>query len=227
MLVRLNQIDPRSADGAAGWTTGGVRGTVAHTWPETTFAYQMAALDADEAGRPVPADARRAEVRRVLPAVIAAVGRAGEVAVVRLDGPFGPGLMPAVAAAAGASAYALSAVQRFGSDAAPPLASVRLAADAAAVDRLCRDERLDLHAGVRLRAFLLPPPLVDPMVDTLEPDDERWRELLPGAGAVVSTAADLLSVVIWSGTLGPAELRTRLAAGLDGAATAVPLRGDR
>ena len=153
MLVRLNQIDPRSADGAAGWTTGGVRGTVAHAWPETTFAYQLVAMDADEAGRPVPADARRAEVRRVLPAVIAAVGRAGEVAVVRLDGPFGPGLAPAVAAAAGASAYAVSAVQRFGFDAAPPLASVRLVADAAAVERLCGDERLDLHAGVRLRTF--------------------------------------------------------------------------
>ncbi len=216
MLVRLNQIDPRSADGAAGWTTGGVRGTVAYAWPATAFAYQLVALDADEAGRPVAADARRAEVRRVLPAVIGAVGRAGEVTVLRLDGPFGPGLVPAVAAAAGAAAYAVSAVQRFGFDAAPPLASVRLAADAATVERLCRDERLALHAGVRLRAFLLPAALVDPMVDTAEPDDERWRELLPAAGAVVSTAADLLSVVIWSATLGRTHCGSRLAAGLDG-----------
>ncbi len=214
MLVRLNQIDPQSADGAAGWTTGGCRGTVAYKWPATTFAYQLVALDKDEQGQAVPADSRRAEVRRVLPGVIAAVGRTGDLTVLRLDGPFGPGLVPAVAAAAGATGYAVSAVQRFGFDGAPPLASVRLLGKGDAIAQLCADEALALHAGVRLRAFLLPPPLVDPMIDTAEPDDERWRELLPEAGAVVSTAADLLSIVIWSATLGPDVIRDRLAARL-------------
>ena len=214
MLVRLNQIDPRSADGAAGWTTGGVRGTVAYAWPAAAFAYQLVALETDEAGRPVTADARRAEVRRVLPAVVGAVGRPGDTAVVRLDGPFGPGLVPALVAAAGAGGYAVSAVQRLGLDAAPPLATVRLAATDGTLARLCGDEALALHAGVRLRAFLLPPPLVDPMLDTADVDDERWRDLLPLAGAVVSTAADLLSVVIWSMELRPDELRDRLAAKL-------------
>ena len=211
MLVRLNQIDPRSADGAAGWTTGGCRGTVAYAWPATAFAYQVEALDADEQGRPVSVEQRRAEVRRALPGVIGALGGPATQVVLRLDGPFGAGLLPAVTAAAGASGYAVSAVQRFGFDAAPPLASVRLLASAEVVERLCLDERLALHAGVRLRAFVLPPRLVDPMLDMAEPDDERWREVLPLATAAVSTAADLLSVVIWSTELGPDVLRDRMA----------------
>ena len=214
MLVRLNQIDPRSADGAAGWTTGGYRGTVAHTWAATAFAYQVQALEADERGRAVSAEARRAEVRRVLPGVIAAVGGAGTTVVVRLDGPFGPGLVPGVVAAAGAKGYAISAVQRFGFDGAEPLASVRLVATAETVERLCGDEGLGLEAGVRLRAFALPASLVDPMLDMAEPDDERWREVLPLAAAVVSTAADLMSVVVWSMELTPDVLRDRLAARL-------------
>jgi hypothetical protein len=214
MLVRLNQIDPRSADGAAGWTTGGYRGTVAHMWAATAFAYQVQALEADERGRAVSAEARRAEVRRVLPGVIAAVGGAGTAVVLRLDGPFGPGLLPGVAAAAGGKGYAISGVQRFGFDGAAPLASVRLVASGEVVERLCGDERLALEAGVRLRAFVLPPNLVDPMLDMAEPDDERWREVLPLAAAVVSTAADLMSVVIWSMELTPDVLRDRLAARL-------------
>jgi hypothetical protein len=214
MLVRLNQIDAQSADGASGWTTGGFRGTVAYAWPADTFAYQLIALDQDEHGQPVPADARRTEIRRVLPGLIAAIAGPTDATVIRLDGPFGPGLVPAVAAAAGSIAFAVSAVQRFGFDPAPPLASVRLVTTPEEIDRLCTDESLALHAGVRLRAFLLPANLVDPMVDTAEPDDERWRELLPAAGAVVSTAADLLSVVIWSAVLGPDVIRDRLAARL-------------
>ncbi len=216
MLVRLNQIDARTADGAAGWTTGGVRGTVDYAWPAAAFAYQVLTLDADEGGRPAAADARRAEVRRVLPAVLAAVTPAGQTVVLRLDGPCGPGLLPAVAAAVTAGGYSVSAVQRLGMDDAPPLASVRLTATADVVDRLCGDADLALHAGVRLRAFALPADLVDPMLDTADPDDERWRDLLPRAAAVVSTAADLLSVVIWSATLGPDELRDRLGAKLAG-----------
>jgi hypothetical protein len=214
MLVRLNQIDPQSADGVSGWTTGGYRGTVAYSWPSSAYAYQLVAMDKDEQGRPVAADVRRAEIRRVLPGVIGAVARSTDSTVIRLDGPFGPGMSSAVAAAAGSTQYAVSAVQRFGFDGAPPLASVRLLADVGAVERLCKDDALALNAGVRLRAFLLSASLVDPMLDTAEPDDERWRELLPESGAVVSTAADLLSLVIWSAVLGPDVVRDRLAARL-------------
>jgi hypothetical protein len=213
MLVRLNQIDPRSAEGAAGWTTGGLRGSVAHAWPASTFAYQLQTLDTDEGGSPVPDDARRREVRRLTSAVVAAVARADDRIVVRVDGPFGPGLMPAVAAAGSAdtAGYSVSAAQRLTGDVDPILASVRLATTVAGLDELAGDDRLALSAGVRLRAFPLPADLIDPMLDTADPDDERWRELLPRAAGVVSTAADLLSIVIWTAVVGPDALRDRLA----------------
>ena len=208
MLVRLNQIDPRTAEASAGWTTGGPRGAFTHGWPAGTLAFELVALDRDERGTPVAAAARRAEVRRTLANVVAAVGRPGDVLVVRVDGPFGPGLMPAVAAAAGADRCAVSPTQRLAGD-GPQVVSVRFTATD--VDRLCRDEQLALSDGVRLRAFPLPAAAVDPMLDTADPDDERWRDLLPAAAAVVSSAADGLSVVVWTNHLTADQLRDRLA----------------
>ena len=211
MLVRLNQLDPRSAESVAGWTTGGVRGSLAYTWPASAFAYQLQVLDRDEAGQPVADERRRAEVRRVLAGVVAAVARPDDRLVVRLDGPFGPGLAPAAVAATAAAAFSVGSVQRLTADAAPPQTSVRFVADEATLATLCRDESLGLAAGVRLRAFPLPPALVDPMLDTADADDERWRDLLPAAAGVVTTAADLTAIVIWTAALNPDALRDRLA----------------
>ena len=214
MLVRLNQLDPRSAEGVAGWTTGGLRGSVNYAWPTSAFAFQVQALDTDERGQPVADAARRTEVRRALAAVVAAMARPGDSVVVRLDGPFGPGLLPAVVSSVASSAFSISAVQRLTTDSAPPQSSVRFVANGEQLVALCRDDQLALSAGVRLRAFPLPAHLVDPMLDTIEPDDERWRDLLPEAAGVVSTAADLTSVVVWTTKLDPAAFRARLAAQL-------------
>ena len=210
MLVRLNQIDPRSAEGVAGWTTGGYRGAIAHAWPASAFAYQLLVLDQDEAGRTTADDARRAEVRRLLPSVVEAVARPADHLVLRIDGPFGPGLQPAVAAAADAGAYAVNALHRSTADATPPQASVRLLSTTATLADLCGDERLALAAGVRLRAIPLPADNTDAMLAIADPDDERWSALIPTAAAVVSTAADLTAIVLWTG-LAAGELRDRLA----------------
>ena len=217
MLVRLNQLDPRSAEGVAGWTTGGCRGSIAHAWPASAHAYQLEAADVDEHGRPVPAPDRHAAARRAGPAAVAAIARPGDMVVVRLDGPFGPGLLPAVVAAASASSFAIDGVQRLTVGFfSPPQTSVRLVTDLAGLTALCADEGLALSAGVRLRAVPLPAAMVDPMLDTADVDDERWPDLLAAAAGLVSTAADLCSVVVWANDAAPDVFRERLAAALAG-----------
>ena len=216
MIVRLQQIDPSDGEALAYWDTVDSRGPIRYTWPAGGYAYQITALDRDEQQQPVAESLRRRRLRQLLPTLIAGLSDDDTRTVLRFDGPLIDGeLLAAYRHLGDGSAverYCVSGVQQFDSAASPPVASLRVLPTNRHVQLMCNDPQLGLEKNVRLRAFCLPKHLINPLLDAAELDDERWRDLLPETRYVLSTARGLLSLVLWSPTLPPEQMK-RLALG--------------
>jgi hypothetical protein len=215
MIVRINQIDVAAAESATGWDPGPPRGGVDFTWPLRTFAYQIFILDVDERQQPLPGAFRQNQLRQLIPQVLSALaGDETQETVVRLDGPVIDGeLLAAFGYAAdptGCERYAISATHKLDPLPDAVLSSVRLVPTPALLKTMCGDAQLGLDRSVRLRAFAVPEPMVNPLLDTTDLDDERWREVLPRATMVLSTAVNLQSLVVWTPRFDPAEAKRRI-----------------
>jgi hypothetical protein len=225
MIVRINQFDIARADDFAGWGHSGLQGPLDYTWPASTHAFELVILEADEKNQPLPLPFRQAQVRRLIPELILALLAPEERIVLRLDGPMAEGeLLPAfgqLTDAQGAGRFVVSEIQKLQAPAGETIGSIRLAPTAAHLPRLCADEALGLERQVRLRAFAVPEELVNPLLDTTAPDDERWIEILPRAGFMLGSTHGLESLQILSRQFTPDEAKARLTRRLLGeAATA-------
>jgi hypothetical protein len=215
MIVRINQIDVAAAEPAAGWDRGTPRGRIEFNWPLHTFAYQILVLDHDEKNKPLTPAFRQGQIRQLIPQVIAALSSPEQDRIVlRLDGLLANNeLLPTfhyLADPVSCERYVISELQKLDPHPHPILASVRLVCTPPSIAALCADAQLGLGRSVRLRAFAVPELLVNPLLDTTDVDDERWREILPRSTFVLSTTADLLSLMVWTPLYDAAETKRRV-----------------
>ena len=77
----------------------------------------------------------------------------------------------------------------------------------AQLPRICGDMALGLDRSVRLRAFGVREPLVNPLLDIDDLNDERWPEILQQTAFIVSSVRSLQAVHILSHKLSPEQVR--------------------
>lgn len=214
MIVRINQLDLAGAEQEAGWGSHGLTGPILKGWPEGVHVYEVLILDRDELNQPLPESFRQQQLRQLIPEAAAALREPGEQLVMRLDGPLAPRqLTPAFAyltESDGRGRFAVSETRKLDVSPVNAVTSVRLQPSAQSLPNLCADPLLGLERGVRLRAFAVPEPFVNPLLDIGSLEDERWSEILPRCGFVLSTARGLRTFQVFSRRLAPPEMRTRL-----------------
>ena len=76
---------------------------------------------------------------------------------------------------------------------------------------LCADPRVGLERSVRLRALAVTPNTVPQVLDTIDPDDERWPDIFSKAGFLLSTAAGMRAIQIITSHWSPEQIKSRLA----------------
>jgi hypothetical protein len=213
VIVRINQLDPRRAEQEAGWGTHGSTGPI-KGWPEGVHAYEVLILERDEMNKVLAEGFRQQQLRQLIPEAAAALREPGEQLVVRLDGPLATRqLTPAFAyltESDGRGRFALSEARKLEISPIEVTTSVRLQPSAQSLANLCADQSLGLERGVRLRAFAVPEPMVNPLLDVSSLEDERWSQILPQCGFVLSTARGLRGFQVFSRRLAPPEMRARL-----------------
>ncbi len=211
MIVRINQIDAAQAEPTAGWGPGALRGAIRYAWSQNAFVYQMHILDRDEHGRQLEASYVQAQWRKLIPHIIAALNVGPERAIVRVDGPLADGeLLAAMTYLDGCERFSVSPLQRLNGDREAIVASVRMLLSSGQMARMCVDPLLGLERSVRMRVIAVPETMVNPLLDTAETDDERWREILPAATFVLSTTVGLRSLLIWTSKFDPAAAKSRI-----------------
>jgi hypothetical protein len=214
MIVRINQFDVIQAERVAGWGGRGPWGAVEYHWPDDALAFEVLILDRDEKAKPLPKSFRQTQLRQLVPEVLAALIDPGEEVVVRLDGALSAGELLGVTRyltdSEGRGRFAISAAQKFDDGPSDPAGSVRLKPPAGLIAPLCADTQIGLERDVRLRAFSVPEPLVNPLLDTADLDDERWDEILPQAGFALSTVKEMKSLVVVTRRFTAADARERL-----------------
>src|SRR5262249_17504259 len=145
---------------------------------------------------------------------------AEEQILVRLDGPFASNeLLPVQKHLVDADKngrFSCSMVQKL--DAAPgePIASIRVHLTPQRLVSLCTDNEIGLERNTRLRVFLVPDFLVNPLLDVNDLDDERWGEILPKCGAVLGTLRGMNSIFILTRRCDSSQARQRIVQRLTG-----------
>lgn len=214
MIVRINQLDPLRAEDESGWAARGMLGGIRHAWPSDAHAYEVFILDRDEQQQTLTESFRRQQLRQLIPEAITALQEPGEEVVVRLDGPLREDELLAgfghLAEPSGVGRFAISEARKLDANAADVIGSLRIAAGPRRLASICMDASLGLDRSVRLRAFSVPAMLVNPLLDINGTDDERWAEILPQCGFVLSTSQGLKSFQVYSRRLQPAVMRMRL-----------------
>jgi hypothetical protein len=200
MVVRINQLGVSPSPDAAGWPAHELAGPIKYTWPQDIQLYEVLILEQDEDRRLLGEDFRRQQLRTLIPAAVDALRDPEERLVVRLDGILAAReLAPALSHVIDSPdpvRYAISDVRRLDEDTPAAVASVRVCPTAQILATLCSEDGLGLERTVRLRAFSAPQTLVNPLLDIDSTQDERWREILPQCGFILTTSLGLRSVQI-------------------------------
>jgi hypothetical protein len=223
MIVRINQFDAANAEPYSGWDDDSLRGPIACELPAGTNAFEILILESDERQQKLAPSFRQGQLRRLLPDILAALREPAEEIVLRLDGPMIAGELLAafvhLTDARGHGRFAISPVQRFDDLAATPPAvgSVRVHVPVPRLHMVLDDESLGLHRNVRLRAFAVPEPVVNPLLDIDELDDERWPEILAAARFVLGSVRSMQSLQILTHKLSADQTRQRIVQRLSGA----------
>jgi hypothetical protein len=215
MIVRINQFNAPHPEAEAGWPPDGRLGPLLAAWPAGTRGFEILILERDETSRPLSDAFRQQQFRQLIPQVVAALREPAEDIVVRLDGRFADrelfGAYAHLTDEQGLGHFAVSTAAKLNPAAGEPLASVRVQPTSPeALQRLCSDPAVGLERSVRLRVFSIPAGLVEPMLDTDSPDDERWPELLGKAGFVLGTVKGLLALHVLTTRFDAGMLKTRL-----------------
>ena len=214
MIVRINQIDVQHAEQHSGWPGEGRAGPIEYVWPEGTLAFELLILPTDEQNQPLARSFRQAQLRQLVPDVIAALQEDRETTVIRLDGPLVSGEMTDafkhLTDARGYGRYCCSLAEKFDDEPRHPTASLRMHMTAQRLTHLCADPNIGLDRSVRLRAFSVPEELVNPLLDMADIDDERWREVLSHSGFALSNTRAMQSLQLITRRFSPNETRARL-----------------
>jgi hypothetical protein len=217
MIVRIHQLPVAQAEADA-WPGGGgggaLRGPIAYTWPDDARAFEVLVLDRDEQERALSENFRQAQVRQLIPQVVAALREPGEEVVVRLDGPVSPReLLPSLCHLtdpAGYGRFMVSELAKLDPKPQESMASVRMQPSADGLAALCADAELGLERSVRLRLFCVPERLVNGLLDIHFASDGRWRDILDEAGFVLNAARGLRALFVITRRLDAAEFKSRL-----------------
>jgi hypothetical protein len=211
MIVRINQIDAARAEPTAGWGQRELYGAIRYAWPANAFVYQMHILDRDERGQQLAPAYLQSQWRRLIPHVVEALHGGHERAVVRVDGPLAEGeLLAAIGYLSFCERFAVSPLRRLTPGDGSIIASIRMLPGNGDLAKLCADPQLGLEHSVRLRVIAVPEQIVNPLLDTADTDDERWRDILPTASFVLSTTVGLRSLLIWTARFDPAAAKNRI-----------------
>jgi hypothetical protein len=215
MIVRINQFDAPRPESEAGWPAEGRRGPLLAPWPDGTRAFEVLILEQDETRRALPEAFRQQQLRQLIPQAVAALREPGEEVVVRLDGVLADReLLPAyrhLTAPDGTGRFAVSGADKFEPGPRETLTSVRVHPPAPdALQRLCADMAVGLERSVRMRAFSVPEPLVNVLIDIDSPDDERWADVLAKSGFVLSTVFGLRALHVLTARFDAVAVKSRL-----------------
>ena len=166
-------------------------GPLWYTWPANTRIFEFLILDRDEQKQSLDQEFRQKQLRKALPHAIAAMREAGEEIVIRLDGPLtADEMLPAFAHLTEpdlTGRFCISPVSKLDPSSVEIIGSVRIQPSPQTCSEICLDPNLGLNRSVRLRAFGVPEEWVESLLMTNDPEDGRWREILPHAGFVLST----------------------------------------
>jgi hypothetical protein len=200
MVVRINQLELSDAPDAAGWPVHDLAGPIRFQWPTGIQLYEVLILEQDEDRRRLREDFRQQQLRTLIPAAVEALLEESEHWVVRLDGILADrelaGALHHVIVAGEGSRYAVSDVRKLDEDSPAIAASIRVRPTLPWLSTLCADETIGLERTVRLRAFAIPESLINPLLDIDSVQDERWNQILPQCGFVLSTTMGLRSLQV-------------------------------
>ena len=227
MIVRINQLDVSRAEQEAGWPPAGPMGplgpSVGAAGPGELRTFELLILGHDEQNRPVSDAFRQAQLRQMVPHALIALREGDEEIVVRLDGPLAEGELLAgfrwLTEADGRGRFAVSGAQKREEAPTEVIGGIRLQPSPGRLVGLCADGGLGLERSVRLRAFCVPGPLVNTVLEIAEPDDARWGEVLERAGVTIGTTRGLRSLHIQSRRFDAAAVKSRIMRRLIGLAT--------
>ena len=214
MIVRINQIEVGRTEEEARWASEGLLGPVDFAWPAAARGYEVLILEHDEQEKKLDEPFRQTQMRLMIPQAVAALLEPDEQVVVRLDGPFIAGellgMMTQLTQPDSTGRFAISNLRKFDRSAQEIIGSVRVQPSPQACATLCMDPEIGLDRSVRLRAYAAPEELINPLLDIDEPLDERWREILPRCGFVLSTTRQLRALQIVTERFAPQEVKNRL-----------------
>lgn len=191
MIIRINEFDPANADAYSGWEVEPLRGPIEYDWPADTHAFEVLVLETNERKEPLAEEFRRTQLRRLIPKVTELLISEGEELVARFDGPMSCSSLVNVlhycTDPLGRGRFAISDVVQLDPVAPPPLASVRMHLAGPVLEKLIKDAKVPLEDDIRIRLFAVPPSLVNPLIDIDDLTDDRWHQILAGAGFMLST----------------------------------------
>jgi hypothetical protein len=214
VIVRINQLDVRRAEEEADWASQGMLGPLWYTWPADTQVFEFLILDHDERKNSLDEGFRQKQLRMALPHAIAAMREAGEEVVIRLDGPMtADEMLPALSHLTEpdlTGRFCVSPVSKLDPAPVAIIGSVRIQPSPQTCSEICLDPNVGLHRSVRLRAFGVPEEWIEPLLTTNEAESQRWREILPNVGFVLSTTRGLGALQLTTRRLDAAEVKSRL-----------------
>ena len=205
MILRMYELAAADVERLAGWPAeaGRYAAPLRSEWPRERLALELAVASADAQGRQQTPSERQATMRRLIPWLARRIFTAGPAAshalVMRLDGRLQTGglveAMPYLDPAH-TGLFSFTGASRLSPTEPLPPASISLLGDLDVLADLCANPALSLAGGARLRAFAVPHELAPELLSCAEPDDARWRDLLPQASALIGTSATMHSVFI-------------------------------
>lgn len=217
MIVRINQLDARRGEAAGGWgqEENDLRRDPACKWPVGTQVIQVLVLDQDERQKVLGLDFRRKQVRKLIVDLCNVLVDDDRALVVRLDGPVTTTeLLPVIkylTDPSGTGRFSMSAFDRLDdTDPRPAQASVRVYLAPDQLAELAADRDVGIDREVRLRVFDVPEDLINPLLDTGGPNDERWSEIIDAARFIVSTTRGGESLVCHLRHASPSDVKARL-----------------
>jgi len=228
VIVRINQlpVPQAEADAWPGNAGGPLRGPIVYSWPDDAKAFEVLVREVDEREQPLSEPFRQAQVRQLIPQVVAALREAGEQVVVRLDGPVSPHeLLPSLCHltdSTGNGRFMVSELAKLDPRPREMMASVRMQPSEAGLVALCGDAEVGLERSVRLRLFCVPEPLVNSLLDIHFAGDGRWGEVLDKAGFVLTAGKGMRALYVVTRRLDAAQFKARLMNRLVAAASSTP-----
>jgi hypothetical protein len=214
VIVRINEFDPANAEPYSGWGAEGLRGPIEYDWPIDTHAFEVLILESDERQRQLAPAFRQNQLRKLLPEILMSLAEPDEQIVARIDGPFAPSeLLPVQKHLMDADKngrFSCSAIEKLDPAPGEPITSIRIHLTLPRLVSLCTDTDIGLERGTRLRLFLVPDFLVNPLLDVSDLDDERWGEILPRCGALLGSMRGMNSIYILTRRYDSSQARQRI-----------------